>query len=149
MTGISLGKVAVFIACYFCSNVASANEVMEQALANSVRQAPLTAVVSRVSVVRVDSGESGWDEYEYNAEVLELINGESPKDIRYSVYVEAGDDVTLDKAPILLSLCSDGETFYSPGVGTIFPASQSLINLARIYALDNTNLSEVTFDICK
>jgi hypothetical protein len=149
MTRISFGKAAVFIAFSFCSNVASANEVMEQALANSVRQAPLTAVISRISVARVGSDDSGWDEYEYYAEVLELINGESPKDIRYSVYVEAGDEVTLDKAPILLSLCSDGQNFYSPGVGTIFPASQSLINLARIYTQDSTTLSEVTFDICE
>jgi hypothetical protein len=149
MTRISFGKAAVFIAFSFCSNVASANEVMEQALANSVRQAPLTAVISRISVARVGSDDSGWDEYEYYAEVLELINGESPKDIRYSVYVEAGDEVTLDKAPILLSLCSDGQNFYSPGVGTIFPASHSLINLARIYTQDSTTLSEVTFDICE
>lgn len=111
-----------------CANQANAQQ---EFLTESVLSTPFTAVVSHKNVTKLSSDENNGDEYELSAEVINLISGKAQKIINYRMFVGFGEEVLLNQAPVIISLCEIKGRYYWPGVGAEFPATQAFIKVAR------------------
>lgn len=125
------------------SNQACANQVNNQRdfLAQSILNTPFTAVVSHTQVIKLTSNPDDGDVYVLNAEVLEPISGKAQKKISYRIFVEFGEDIILNKEPVIISLCEDNGDYYWPGVGAEFPATAELLKVAHQVAKTKSTLN--------
>ncbi|RCU50439.1 hypothetical protein DU002_08430 [Corallincola holothuriorum] len=115
------------------SHLACANQEENQRdfLTESILLTPFSAVVSHKNVTRLASNPNEGDLYIFNVEVIEPISGEAHKELSYRMFVESGEDVILNEAPVIISLCESNGDYYWPGVGAEFPATTALVKAAH------------------
>ncbi|HFQ5281842.1 hypothetical protein [Vibrio vulnificus] len=96
-------------------------------LIEAIVNTPYSAVVRHTNVDVINESDTGSiTQFVYEAEVIETLRGKQHKRIRYTLYVEQGEDVTLDTTPVIITLCSDNDEYYWPGVGAQFSAASFL-----------------------
>lgn len=134
--------LVVFLAAMINQACANQPNAQQEFLTESVLSTPFTAVVSHKKVTKLSSHETNGDEYEVSAEVINLISGKEKKVINYRMSVSSGEEVLLNKAPVIISLCESKGQYYWPGVGAEFPATQALINTASKAAKMKSNQSD-------
>ncbi len=107
-------------------------DVQSVFLSEAIANTPYSAVVKHTDVEVVNSPDDEFiSKHIYYAEVIETIRGEESENIRYTMFVERGEDVDLDSSPVIITLCLDNGNYYWPGVGAQFNANDSLIHLAK------------------
>ncbi|HFQ4839190.1 hypothetical protein [Vibrio vulnificus] len=101
-------------------------------LIEAIVNTPYSAVVRHTNVGVINESDTGSiTQFVYEAEVIETLRGKQHKRIRYTLYVEQGEDVTLDTTPVIITLCSDNDEYYWPGVGVQFSAASSFVQAAK------------------
>ncbi|HWO11107.1 MAG TPA: hypothetical protein VNN80_16545 [Polyangiaceae bacterium] len=99
---------------------------MLESLARALRETPFSAVVQhqRVDVVPLKGGE---EKHVYQARVLQGIRGPKLQKLTYFLVAEKGEEATLTKEPVILTLCKNEQGYYWPGVGAEFPKTASTL----------------------
>ncbi|EGR0104613.1 hypothetical protein RH728_004031 [Vibrio vulnificus] len=101
-------------------------------LIEAIISTPYSAVVIHTNVDVINASDTGSiTQFVYEAEVIETLRGKQHKQIRYTLYVEQDEDVILDTTPIIITLCSDNDEYYWPGVDAQFSGASSFVQAAK------------------
>lgn len=122
--------LVVFLGAIINQACANQADPQQEFLTESVLGTSFTAVVSHKKVTKLSSDETNGDEYELSAEVINQISGKEKKLISYHMSVGFGEEVLLNQAPVIISLCESKGQYYWPGIGAEFPAIQVFIKTA-------------------
>lgn len=102
----------------------------------SIQQTPFSAVVRVHSISSItDDKALVW--HIYRGEIITPIRGQQSGDISYAMLVEKGEEAVLPAAPVLLTLCLNGNAaipsdFYWPGTGAEFAITSELLQVAQL-----------------
>lgn len=148
---VFLSACAVLIACQASAVSRLSQEQLagqRAFLSEAIVATPYSAVVkhTRVEVIDMADGEFS-SKHIFYADVIETIRGEERSNVHYTMFVEHDEEVILDNAPVILTLCIDDGEYYWPGVGAQFHVNQPLIQLAKSSAL-RTDTSQSHFEHC-
>ncbi|WP_077342361.1 hypothetical protein [Pseudocolwellia agarivorans] len=81
----------------------------------------------KITKVEVSHEDDELEKHVYSADVLATYKGETHKHIRYEMFVEQGEDVVFNSAPVYIALCVDNNaTYYWPGTGSEFKYSSAI-----------------------
>ena len=81
----------------------------------------------KITKVEVSHEDDESEKHVYSADVLATYKGETHKHIRYEMFVEQGEDVVFNSAPVYIALCVDNNaTYYWPGTGSEFKYSSAI-----------------------
>jgi len=103
-------------------------------LKENVMETDYTAIVSLKSAEIIGDNEKipGYVRHVYNAEVVETIKGPAYKNIKFSVWAEAGLSPNLSKHPVVVSLCEgEKKSLYVPDNGYVSDVTEELAEFAR------------------
>lgn len=127
---------------------------MKDGIIAAAQQTPYAAIVKPISfAVLEQKGSDSTDSYSerqvlFKAHVLETLRGIDYKVIEYYQWIENGEEVYEEQSPIVVFLCIDKENrFYYPGLGTQFPSSKLIIDIAKT-AINLTKSNPSQFEFC-
>lgn len=81
----------------------------------------------RITNVEISHEDDDSEKQVYSAEVLATYKGDVHKQIHYEMFVEQGENVVFNSAPMYIALCIDNKgTFYWPGTGSAFKYSSAI-----------------------
>lgn len=84
----------------------------------------------------------------YHAKVLETYRGQKQENINFILYCEKGEETSIDKEPVVITLCINNEGFFWPGTGSEFPATEEIIKTARRIG-QKVKFDERSFPYCE
>ena len=126
------------------------NSPLFQGLKSSIENTPYSARIQQTSIKPLKSdgkNDNDVDEYIVDANVLETYRGKNLERVRYSVFVEKGELMTISKEAMIVSLCIDKNNYYWPGVGSSFPADKPVDQSAKRIS-QALNSTQSTFSYC-
>ena len=123
--------LALFLGAMINQACANQANVQQEFLTESVLSTSYAAVVSHKKITKLSSNPNDGDEYELSAEVINPISGKEQKVINYRMFVQSGEEVVLNRDPVIITLCESKSQYYWPGVGAEFPATETFIKTAR------------------
>ena len=103
---------------------------MLSALKKAINDSPYSAIVQHTKVEVQRDGKDG-DKHIRHVRVLETLRGRKSDKIRYTVFTESGESAKPPKGPVIVTLCSDSDGFYWPGVGSSFPSDKRTAQAAK------------------
>jgi hypothetical protein len=125
-----------------------------QRLEESISGTPYSALIqyTGVDVSTVPDPYPNDDNVEekhiYHAKVLETFRGEKQENINFTLYCEKGEETSIDKEPVVITLCINSDGFFWPGTGSEFPATEEIIETARRIA-QKVIFDERSFPYCE
>lgn len=123
--------ILLFILLVHSSSVLGGSDIAS-AVSNAVIGSHYSAIITHTDVA--EQRDNGDYYHIYDGDVLETIRGEQKEKIRYVMSVEEGEELYLDSAPMLITLCSHKGELYWPGTGSAFPATKALLDIAKLSA---------------
>ncbi|MGH1486067.1 MAG: hypothetical protein ACRBCI_07580 [Cellvibrionaceae bacterium] len=124
-----------------------------QGLTSSIDNTPYSARIQQNSIKRLvpnsdKNKKEGVEEYIIDASVLETYRGQKTDTVRYSVFVEKGESMSISEKALVVSLCIENGRYYWPGVGASFPVSDTVQMAAKKLA-KTVNVSQQSFRDCE
>ena len=81
----------------------------------------------KITKVEISHEDDESEKQVYFADVIETYKGDIHKDISYEMFVEQGENVVFNSAPVYVALCLDNKgRFYWPGTGSEFKYSSEI-----------------------
>ncbi|KDC53110.1 hypothetical protein [Pseudoalteromonas fuliginea] len=110
----------ILLSLNFCANAQHTDLLELDGFRKAVSRADYLA---KVKIIKVDSFQEadGFQRHIFIADVITTYKGTTHKQISYDMFVEKGEDVMFNSAPIYLALCKSlSGSYYWPGTGSEF-----------------------------
>ncbi|KPZ53660.1 MULTISPECIES: hypothetical protein [unclassified Pseudoalteromonas] len=125
----------ILLSFIFCANAQHTDLLELDGFRKAVNSADYLA---KVKIIKVESFQEvdGSQRHVFTADVVTTYKGSTHKQISYEMFVERGEDVMCNSAPIYLALCKSlNGSYYWPGTGSEFkptPVINAWINENRV-----------------
>ncbi|MBB1325120.1 hypothetical protein H5089_06260 [Pseudoalteromonas sp. SR45-1] len=124
----------ILLSFSFCTNAQHTDLLELDGFRKAVNSADYLA---KVKIIKIESFQQadGFQRHVFIADIITTYKGLIHKQISYEMFVESGEDVMFNSAPIYLALCKNlSGSYYWPGTGSEFkptPVIDAWINENR------------------